>query len=169
MDEFIKWAKKHDLVYEPDSRLDQEYHAFRNLVRASRSWTNLVDGLIRARTGQTRGRWETLFAIGFNKPPVTISTLADRMSLRWPTLVRVLDGLERDGLITRVENPADKRSRFISLSPAGREVIRQIKPMLDAERARVLAGFSEEEIKLLTALLDRMLKSTLTWQEAAAE
>lgn len=168
-DQFDNWTLQYGDFYPRGSRLDREFRLTRKLLFTARRWTNLVDGLIRARTGQTRGRWEILFALAHSGAPMTTSALSERMYVQWPTLVRVLDGLERDGLVARTENPDDKRSRLITLSAEGLRVTRQVQPILDNARSEILGDLSEDELELCTALLDRIMSRTTSWRVAAAE
>lgn len=164
-DDFHRWAHAYDSFYVSGTRLDLEFKLSRKLVVTARRWTKYAEGLIHARTGQTRGRWETMFALAFSNAPLTNNELSERMNLRWPTLVRVLDALERDGLIDRTENPADKRSRFISLTPAGRRVVEDIQPILDAARSEVVGDLTDEELVLCEALLERIARRVTRWRE----
>ncbi len=77
-----------------------------------------------------------------------------------PTLVRVLDGLEKDGLINRVDNPRDGRSRLVSITEAGKAMVHQIKPVIDDERATLLDGLSDEELSHCVSVLQRLLDRT---------
>lgn len=168
-DDFDGWAIAYSSFYDTGSRIDREFRLSRKLVVTARRWTKFAEGLVRARTGQTRGRWETLFAIGFSDAPVTNNDLSERMNLQWPTLVRVLDALERDGLIVRTENKADKRSRLISLTDAGRRIVREIQPILDTARREVLSDLDDDELVLCEALLERIARRTNRWREAGKE
>jgi MarR family transcriptional regulator for hemolysin len=74
-----------------------------------------------------------------------------------PTMAQLLARMERDGLIRRDPDPADRRSSLVSLTeaalarlPAGREILRQGNA--DATR-----GFSAEEVETLLRLLHRVL------------
>jgi MarR family transcriptional regulator, transcriptional regulator for hemolysin len=156
-DRFDQWAVAYDDFYPAGSRHDREFRLSRKLVLAARYWTALVDEAIRSHTGQSRLRWETLFAIRFSGRAVTTVELSERMSLQWPTLVRVLKDLEAEGLISRADNPTDGRSRLISLSEAGSRILDQVQPVLDPVRHAVLAEFSEEELAGAERILDRLL------------
>lgn len=156
-DTFDDWAVAYDGFYPAGSRHDREFRLSRKLVLASRRWTALIDEAIRRETGQSRARWETLFAIGFCGRPVTTVELSERMSLQWPTLVRVLKDLEAEGLIARTDNPNDGRSRLIDLSGDGRRILDRVQPVLDAVRHQVLAEFEEDELAQTERLLDRLL------------
>jgi DNA-binding MarR family transcriptional regulator len=72
-------------------------------------------------------------------------------------MAQLLSRMERDGLIRRERDPADRRSSLISLTeqararlPAGREIL--VKGNQDMMR-----GLSDEEISTLTSLLQRVL------------
>ena len=109
-----------------------------------------------------------MFALSFGEPPVTTIVLARRLGVRWPTLIRVLDDLERDGLIVRRDNPEDRRSRWIELSAKGHAVIRDIQAILDPARAEILADLTKEELLLCGKLLDRILSRIRTVHDGAA-
>jgi MarR family transcriptional regulator for hemolysin len=63
--DFEQWAVHYSDYYPVGERLDREYRLSRLLVMAGRSWTTHIDNRIRAETGQTRARWQALFAIAF--------------------------------------------------------------------------------------------------------
>src|SRR5258705_10745152 len=54
-------------------------------------------------------------------PAPTQYALADAIRYDKTRLIGVLDELERDGLITRAPDPADRRARIVHITPAGRE------------------------------------------------
>jgi len=154
--EFASWAEHYDDFYPAGSRLDREYRLSRLLVMSGRSWITHIDNRLRAATGQSRARWQALFTIAFGPQPATLTDIGQRQFVQWPTLVRVIDGLVADGLVTRVENPRDGRSKLVSLTPAGRAMVEKIQPILDEERATVLADLDEEELEQCAELLHRI-------------
>lgn len=154
--DFDDWALFHSAYYEPGSRVYQEYRLSRMLVLSSRRWVTLIDDAVRHATGCTRTTWQTLFAIAFSGDRVTTLNLADRVGIQWPSLVRTLNALESDGLITRTENPEDKRSRWIQMTDRGRQTLKEVQPVLDSVRSKVLNGLSDKEVLQLTTLLSRV-------------
>jgi len=156
---FDDWATYYHDYYPRGGRLDREYRLSRMLVLAGRSWVTHIDNRLRAATGQSRARWQALFAIAFGPQPVTLTDLGQRLFVQWPTLVRVVEGLSADGLIERIDNPRDGRSKLVSLTPAGLDVVRQIRPILDEERRVMLAGLDDAELAQCAELLDRMFDS----------
>ena len=153
------WARYYNDYYPQGTRIDLEYRLSRLLVLAGRTWGTHIDNAVRGATGQSRARWQTLFVIAFGDQPVTMTDIGVRLNVQWPTLVRVLDGLEKDGLIKRVDNPKDGRSRLVSITDEGMTQVRTIKPVLDKERESLLVDLSEEELatcgKLLQLFMDR--------------
>jgi MarR family transcriptional regulator, transcriptional regulator for hemolysin len=143
--------------YPSGTRLEQEFRAMLGMMKSARLWTRSLDKVIQRRTGQTRVRWEMLFAIAFAEGPTTASAIAVRLGVQWPALVRILDALERDGLIARSENPADGRSRLIALTGAGHETIALVRATVDPARAEVLGDLSDAELATMIAITDRLL------------
>jgi MarR family transcriptional regulator for hemolysin len=155
-----QWAHFYRDFYPPDTRVDREFRVSRLLVMAGRSWGTHVDNVLRSATGQSRARWQALFVIAFGDDPATMTDIGVRLNVQWPTLVRVLDGLETDGFITRIDNPRDGRSRLVSITEAGREMLSKVKPILDAERSRLLVDIDDSELEVCADLLQRLLDRT---------
>lgn len=153
--EFDSWAKRFGEFYPEGSRGELEFRFSRLLIVAARRWSTFIDEAIRRKTGQPRARWQTLAALAFSDGPIATIELAERMAVQWPSLIRTLDGLEAEGLIERRVNPADKRSRLVTISGKGLEVFREVQAVLDPTRAALLEGFSSEELQAAERLLER--------------
>lgn len=153
--EFDSWAARFGEFYTDGSRPEIEFRFSRLLILAARRWSTFIDEAIREKTGQPRARWQTLAALAFSDGPIATIELAERMAMQWPSLIRTLDGLEREGLVERRINPADKRSRRVTITDKGLAVFREVKAVLDPTRAGLLEGFSDEELRTAERLLDR--------------
>ena len=153
--EFDRWAARFGEFYAKGSRPEIEFRFSRLLILAARRWSTFIDEAIRQKTGQPRARWQTLAALAFSEGPIATIELAERMAVQWPSLIRTLDGLEAERLIERRINPADKRSRLVTITDKGLEVFRAVKAVLDPTRAALLEGFSDEELRAAERLLDR--------------
>jgi MarR family transcriptional regulator for hemolysin len=153
--EFDSWATRFGAFYPDGSRAELEFRFSRLLILAARRWSTFIDEAIRQKTGQPRARWQTLAALAFSDGPIATIELAERMAVQWPSLIRTLDGLEAEGLVERRVNPADKRSRLVTITAEGLAVFRQVKAVLDPTRAMLLEGFAEEDLRAAERLLDR--------------
>ena len=92
-----------------------------------------------------------------NHGPLTPSELADRERIRRPNATKVIARLEADGLVVRTEAPADRRSSLISLTGAGRRLLRESRSRKDAYLAQRLEQLSPSEQEALADLLERLL------------
>ena len=92
---------------------------------------------------------------------LTLSQLAEAERVQPPTITRVVDSLEREGLATRVPSDQDRRVAFVEATRQGRALVETIRRRRDAYLARRLRTFSAEERTLLeraARLLERLLE-----------
>ena len=91
--------------------------------------------------GAGSGRVKVLFLL--TEQPMTLAQLADAHGVDRPYATIIVDKLERLGFVERRPHPSDRRSKIVSLTPAGR----------DAAALRALdAGQLTELIGLLSQL-----------------
>ena len=92
--------------------------------------------------------------------PLTPSELAGHERVQRPTATRVLARLEELGLVDRAPDPADRRSSLISVSAAGRTLLRRQRSRKNQFLARRLATLEPDEVATLdraAAILERLL------------
>ena len=82
--------------------------------------------------------------------------LASKMMVEPPTLVGILDRMERDGWITRHGCPNDRRKNLIRANPGAAPVWDKIVECALRVRAQATAGMTEQELDTLKRLLKRM-------------
>ena len=87
--------------------------------------------------------------------PEALPTLeiAERMLEATPGITRLLDRLEGKGLVERERHARDRRQVLCSLTPAGRELLEEMRGPVDAANASALALLSAGEREELTRLL----------------
>ena len=78
--------------------------------------------------------------------------LAAKMMVEPPTLVGILDRMERDGWITRHNCPSDRRKKLIRANPAAEPVWEQIVECAVRVRAQATAGLSDRQLETLKQL-----------------
>jgi DNA-binding MarR family transcriptional regulator len=92
--------------------------------------------------------------------PLTPSELAAHERVQRPTATRLLGRLAELGLVERAPDPVDRRSALISVSPAGRTLLRRLRTRKNQYLARRLATLTPDEVATLdraAAILERML------------
>jgi MarR family transcriptional regulator, transcriptional regulator for hemolysin len=83
--------------------------------------------------------------------------LAAKMLVEPPTLVGILDRMERDGWITRHSCPSDRRKKLIRVNPAAEPVWDTIMSCAARVRTRAMDGLSEEQLETLKGCLQHVL------------
>jgi MarR family transcriptional regulator, transcriptional regulator for hemolysin len=123
-----------------------------NLVIAARKWRALTDERLRL-VGQSSARMEALAAIMNSPWPSSQIDIAKRLRIEGPTMTRMLDTLEADGLVERIADPTDRRSKHLRLTAQGEAVLEEIFGIVDGLRARLIAGLAPEQIDALNSTL----------------
>src|SRR4051794_11003248 len=93
--------------------------------------------------------------------PLTPSELAVRERIQRPTATRVIARLEETGLVDRTQDPVDRRSFVVALTPAGRDLLARVRTRKDAYLARRLRDLDADERATLdraAAILERVLE-----------
>lgn len=79
--------------------------------------------------------------------------LAERMRIEPPTLVGIIDRMERDGWIRRFGDKTDRRRKFVEATPAARPVWTKVVSAATRVRSRATSGMSAAQLAQLKKLL----------------
>jgi MarR family transcriptional regulator for hemolysin len=82
--------------------------------------------------------------------------LAEQANVEGPSLVRVLDELERHGLIKRCDSDADRRSKIVRLTDKAEAMVNEIAVCLEQLRDEVLEGVPDTDIAAFRRVLARI-------------
>ena len=137
---------------------EEELGAWRGLLRTHATLTKALDAeLVRAH-GLPLSSYEVLlFLADSPHGQMRMSELADRVLLSRSGLTRLVDRLERDGLLRRERCEDDARGWFAAITPRGRELFtRARKTHLDGVRELFLSRFTRDELRTLGALWKRI-------------
>jgi DNA-binding MarR family transcriptional regulator len=75
-----------------------------------------------------------------------------------PAMSRAIDGLVRKGLVSRVEDPQDRRRRLVSLTDQGHQVTNAALMGRAVGAVKLASSFSDEELQELDSLLSRLIE-----------
>lgn len=140
----------------------------RSLVLASRRWKSMADEIMRARD-LSHATALVLIVIDSLDSAATQSELAREIGIEGPTLVRLLDQLERQGRIERHENPSDRRAKLIRLSAAGKALAADIQGELETLRTVALARVSKADLEAALRVLSAIRSAEAPSDEGHAE
>ena len=74
-----------------------------------------LDLELRRKTGVTFGQWKILTMLS-RQDGLTQKEIAERLEVEGPTLIPIIDKLEKEGLVTRKVDRVDRRINRISLT-----------------------------------------------------
>ena len=135
-----------------------ELGAWRGLLRVHSAMTKALDAELAREHGLPLSSSEVLlFLADSPEGHMRMSELADRVLLSRSGLTRLVDRLERDGLLRRERCEDDARGWFAAITPKGRELFtRARKTHLEGVRERFLSRFTREELRTLAAFWQRI-------------
>ncbi len=120
-----------------------------HVQRAARKVARRFDEAMRP-VGLTNGQFSLLMSL--NRPDAArMRDVAAVLAMDRTTLTAALKPLERRGLVTVTADETDKRSRRLTLTPAGRKKLRAALPIWKREHALM-----EREVGARDSSLDRM-------------
>jgi len=92
----------------------------------------------------------------WEKDEITQKELSEKSIKDQTTITRILDKLEWKGLVRRQTSLEDRRSYLIFLTDMGRNLESKLVPIAYEALNEALQGLSEEEIKQLKVLLNKI-------------
>lgn len=137
-------------------RLGDELIRVLKLMHAARSRAPAPAGL-------DHSGYPILFVLA--REPYRVSDLAEEIHSDVSTVSRQVAGLTRAGFVERSPDPADGRAQLLSLSTAGREIIREAQQRREVWLDQLLDDWSADEISTFTTLLGKFAD---TLQNAAS-
>ncbi|KRW62230.1 MarR family transcriptional regulator [Pseudomonas sp. TTU2014-080ASC] len=139
------------------SHTDQHRFAMQ-VAQLSRSWRAELDRRL-VGLGLSQARWLVLLHLGrFDELP-TQRELAQSVGVEGPTLARLLDSLEAQGLVSRQAVPEDRRAKKVALSPQARPLIEKIEAISAQLRQEVFAGIDEDDLRRCQAVHAQVLRN----------
>jgi DNA-binding MarR family transcriptional regulator len=132
--------------------------AFVRLVRASAAVTRQLSAQLSADHGLSINAYEALLRLA-RAPDSRMRRvdLANGLLLTAGGVTRLLDGLERDGLVAREECSSDRRVSYAVLTESGRAKLREASKSHTRQIRELLGGtYDDDELTKLVALLDRL-------------
>ena len=90
---------------------------------------------------------------------ITLQQVGVAVFKDFASVTRIVQLLERKGLLRREPHPTDGRRSELVLTRAGESVIRTVEPLAQANRRHALKGIDAEEVGRLRALLERIVEN----------
>lgn len=133
------------------------FFAYRLAVLAD-AVSHSVAQLYEERFGLGRNEWRVLAAIA-DLERTTARDVAVYSTLDKMQVSRALAALEARQLVMRAEGRADRRTKSLVLTGAGRALYREIVPLVIAQQEKLLAVLTPEQRGVLDGAIDSLLSA----------
>ena len=112
------------------------------------------------RFGLSEGRFQILVRLKHQPTGrFAMGELAEMLDVSPRTVTGLVDNLERDGLVKRVDDPVDRRSVYAELTQEGRERIETLWRETASVQAALTHGLKESELVQLRHLCLRLIQA----------
>ena len=99
--------------------------------------------------------WRVLVTL--NDGPMHLTDLAKIVLEKQPTMSKIIDRMEKLGLVQRQTGVADRRSTLVSITAEGRRVVKPLVRLARKHEQEVLAPLGEENARVLVEVLRKLI------------
>jgi homoprotocatechuate degradation regulator HpaR len=145
------------MTHDPASRLRQTQRSLPIALLRAREVVMAPIREMLAASGVNEQKWRVLRVLD-ERGAMEQTQLAQAAVLLLPSLTRILRTMEGEGLVTRSTPDADRRKAVVTITAAGRGVIRDHAEASRAIFARLAAAYGDEKLEMLLDLLDDLQK-----------
>jgi DNA-binding MarR family transcriptional regulator len=111
-----------------------------------------------AKLGLTSARWQVLGAIALSPTVETVARLARNMGLHRQGVQRIVNELEKEGLIEFRPNPHHRRANLVVLTARGREIYEEADRLQIPWVNALSKGIAADDIALATRVIQSLRK-----------
>ena len=126
--------------------------------RLGRVWRRRADQALSAH-GLSEAMSTPLLILSRRGKCVRQGVLANEMGIEGPSLVRLIDLLQAEGLVERREDPTDRRAKMLHVTPLGEAKVAEINRVLQRLRAELMNGIPGEDLAITFNVL-RQIEQT---------
>ena len=127
------------------------------VLEAAREVEARLEGAL-SKVGLSLAKFGVLARLVEAGEPLPLGSLAERCCCVRSNMTQLVDRLEAERLVERVQVPNDRRSILATLTPAGRDLYEEARRVLESADAELFASLGEVERAALKLLLQRLGK-----------
>ncbi|HTV97480.1 MAG TPA: MarR family transcriptional regulator [Steroidobacteraceae bacterium] len=160
--------KKSLKLIEPDAetRIHDDHHLSVRLWLRMLACTNHIENFVRQRLqatfGTTLPRFDLMAQLERAPQGLKMSELSQRMMVTGGNVTGITDGLEKEGLVLREADPADRRVFRVKLSAEGQRQFRRMAAEHEQWVVELLDGMSMKHKNQLVELLGELKRQIRT-------
>src|SRR5215475_13007705 len=133
---------------------------FRNSIgyivnRTAKAFIKALDSQLREKVGVTAGQWKVLVML-VDENGLTQKEIAERLDLDGATIIPIIDKMEKDKLVVRKVDPADRRNnRIYRTEMADLQWHKMMECVLKIKEIS-LKGIPDESVKIMKDALENI-------------
>jgi DNA-binding MarR family transcriptional regulator len=108
-------------------------------------------------SGDTTSVQYGVLAVLDRRPALAQKEICDELDLDRSTVADICSRMEKNGLLSRIQDRQDRRRNVLDLTPAGRAELARLKPLVEEVQVRLTRTLSAAELEQLRALLARLI------------
>lgn len=132
-----------------DERVSSAVHG------AARVWRLALDKRLK-HLGIGQSGWMTIAMVAKAAEPLSQRALADLVGVEGPSMVSMLDRLERGGLVTRAPSAHDRRVKLVQLTEAGHKMYAEVHAVAQGFRTELLADIAPAQLATVAEVLETL-------------
>jgi MarR family transcriptional regulator, transcriptional regulator for hemolysin len=130
--------------------------------RTARAFVKSLDLELREKVGVTVGQWKVIVML-VKQNGLTQKETADKLGLEGPTLIPIIDKMEKDGLLVRRVDSSDRRNNRIYRTEKADALWDRMMECATKVRQASVKDISEENMRIMRNVLDKI------WQNLRVE
>jgi MarR family transcriptional regulator for hemolysin len=145
-------------IHPAGSSQDLRLRFTRRVLFLARRWRNQINDGLRE-IGQSHARWITLTWVSILEGKANLGELAGRIGVELPTLIRLLNRLEEEGLVERVSLRGYGRAKTVRMTPAGDAVLVELNRITRSVRSNFLNAADDADLAKCIDVFDALLEA----------
>lgn len=129
------------------------------LKTSAKTWEKAADIELRGRFGIAGAKWKIIVALSI-KEGITQKHIADMVFVEAPTLVPVIDKMQKEGYLTRQADPNDRRNNLIFMTKKSKDLVDPIIDCILDIRNMGLNKISKKDMEITKKVLSQITSNT---------
>ncbi|QMU54921.1 MAG: MarR family transcriptional regulator [Nitrosopumilus sp.] len=129
------------------------------LKTSAKTWEKAADIELRERFSLIGSQWKIIVVLSM-KEGITQKHIADMAFVEAPTLVPVIDKMEKQGYLTRQSDPSDRRNNLIFMTEKSKEIVDPIIECILEIRNMGLNKISKKDMEIARKVLEQITINT---------
>jgi len=129
------------------------------LKTSAKAWEKAADIELRERFDLIGAQWKIIVILSI-KEGITQKHIADMAFVEAPTLVPVIDKMEKEGYVTRQSDPGDRRNNLIFMTKKSKDIVDPIIDCILEIRNMGLHKISKKDMETAKKVLEQITINT---------